>query len=78
MLISWIMNTIEPSLRLAVTLTETVEELCTNLKERFLVINGLRIQQLKAELVDCKQHRMTMVNYYGKSNILWDELEMYE
>jgi len=49
-----------------------------DLKERFSVINGPRIQQLKAKLADCKQHVMTMVNYYGKLKTLWDELEMYE
>jgi len=72
------MNTIEPSLRSTVTYTETAEQLWTNLKEWISVTKGPRIQQLKVELVDCKQHGMTMVNYYGKLKTLWDELKMYE
>jgi len=55
-LISWIMNTIELSLRSTMTYPEIVEELWTDVKERLSVINGLRILQLKAKLADCKQH----------------------
>jgi len=54
MLISWIMNTIEPSIRSTVTYTKTTEELWVDLKERFSIINGLRIQQLKVKFVNCK------------------------
>ena len=46
MLISWIMNTIEPSLRSTVTYTETAKELWDDLKERLSVVNRPRIQQL--------------------------------
>jgi len=54
MLISWIMNTIEPSLRSTVTYIETAKELWNDLKGRLSVVNRPRIQQLKSELPDCK------------------------
>jgi len=78
MLISWIMNTIEPSLRSIVTYIETAKELWDNLKEQLSVVNGPRIQQLKSELAHCKQRGMSIVNYYGKLKSLWDELAIYE
>ncbi|WVZ19084.1 hypothetical protein V8G54_006406 [Vigna mungo] len=46
--------------------------------QSMLIVNGPRIQQLKSELVECKQQGMTMVAYYGKLKILWDELANYE
>ncbi|XP_057418047.1 uncharacterized protein LOC130712224 [Lotus japonicus] len=78
MLVSWIMNTIEPTLRSTVTYMENAKELWEDFRERFSVVNGLRIQQLKADLADCKQQGMTMVAYFGKLKTLWDELANYE
>ncbi|KAK3030496.1 hypothetical protein RJ639_038802 [Escallonia herrerae] len=66
---------------------EEVEELgldveansvCGDIKERFLVVNGPRIQQLKTELANCKQKGLTIVNYYGKVKMIWDELTNFE
>nr|KYP55619.1 hypothetical protein KK1_001841 [Cajanus cajan] len=78
MLVSWILNTIEPTLRSTISYMETSKELWEDIKERFSIVNGPRIQQLKIELVECKQGRMTMVNYYGKLKTLWDELANYK
>ncbi|KAJ8616905.1 hypothetical protein MRB53_013091 [Persea americana] len=78
MLVSWILNTIVPGLRSTVTHMENAKDLWEDIKERFSVVNGLRIQQLKADLEDCKQHGMSMVAYYGKLKTLWDELANYE
>jgi len=78
MLISWIMNTIGPSLRTTVTYTDTAKGLWDDLKERFSVINRPRIQQLTIDLTDCKQQGMTIVAYYSKLKTLWDDLAIYE
>ncbi|KAJ1399233.1 Retrotransposon gag domain [Sesbania bispinosa] len=78
MLVSWILNAIEPTLRSTVTYVENAKELSEDIRDRFSVVNGPRIQQLKAELADCKQQGMTMVAYYGKLKTLWDELANYE
>lgn len=41
-------------------------------------MNGPRIQQLKTELVECKQKGLTIVTYYGKLKKLWEELVNYD
>lgn len=61
MLVSWILNTVEPSLRSTMTYSEHAKDLWEDIKERFSVINGPRIQQLKSDLASCKQEGMSMV-----------------
>jgi hypothetical protein len=78
LLVSWIMNTIEPSLRSTISHMEVAKDLWDDIKERFSIANGPRIQQLKAELVECKQRGLTIVTYYGKLKKLWEELSNYD
>lgn len=78
MLVSWILNTIEPSLRSTIANMESAKDLWEDIKERFLIVNGPRIHQLKSELADCKQGGLTVLAYYGKLKTLWDELANYE
>ena len=78
MLVSWILNTIEPSLRSTISYVENAKDLWNDIRERFSIANGPRIHQLKTELADCKQGGMTIVAYYSKLKTLWDELANYE
>ncbi|KAJ1378331.1 Retrotransposon gag domain [Sesbania bispinosa] len=78
MVVSWILNTIETSLRSTISYMENAKELWDDIKERFSVVKGPRIQQLKSELAECKEKGMTMVNYYGKLKKLWDKLGNYQ
>ncbi|PNX83470.1 hypothetical protein L195_g039513 [Trifolium pratense] len=78
LLVSWIMNTIEPSVRSTMSHMEVAHDLWEDIKERFSVVNGPRIQQLKAELADCKQKGSTILAYFGKMKKLWEELANYE
>ncbi|MCH93607.1 hypothetical protein A2U01_0014559, partial [Trifolium medium] len=78
MLVSWILNTVEPNLRSTMTYMENARDLWEDIKERFSVANGPKIHQLKADLVACKQAGMTIAAYYGKLKLLWDELANYE
>ncbi|CAJ2632240.1 unnamed protein product [Trifolium pratense] len=78
MLVSWILNTIEPTVRSTISYMEVAKHLWDDIKERFSVGNGPRIQQLKSELADCKQRGMTILNYYGKLKMIWEELRNYE
>ncbi|KAK3028580.1 hypothetical protein RJ639_039271 [Escallonia herrerae] len=78
LLVSWIRNTIEPTLRSTISHVEVAQDLWTDIKERFSIVNGPRIQQLKTELADCKQKGLTIVNYYGKLKMIWDELANFE
>lgn len=78
MLVSWILNTIEPTLRSTITHVEIAKELWNDIKEWFSVRNGPRIQQLKTELAGCKQQGMAVLSYYGKLKMIWEELGNYE
>ncbi|XP_074297286.1 uncharacterized protein LOC141627989 [Silene latifolia] len=42
MIVSWIMNTVEPSLRTTISYYEDAALLCKDLKDRFCVVNGIR------------------------------------
>ena len=61
MVVSWILNTIESSLRSTISYMENAKELWDDIKERFSVANGPRIQQLKSELAECKQEGMSNI-----------------
>ncbi|RVW86956.1 Retrovirus-related Pol polyprotein from transposon RE2 [Vitis vinifera] len=55
MLVSWVFNTIEPTLRSTISYMENVKEVWEEIKQRFSIGNGPRVQQLKSDLVNCKQ-----------------------
>ncbi|XP_075503971.1 uncharacterized protein LOC142541299 [Primulina tabacum] len=78
MLVSWILNTIEPTLRSTITYMEAAKELWQDTKERFSVRNEPRIQQLKCELVECKKQDMSIMNYYANIKMIWEDLGNYE
>jgi len=42
------------------------------------LVDGLRMQQIKSNLVECRQKVMIIVNYYGKLKQLWDALTNYD
>nr|GLL36432.1 hypothetical protein TSUD_144220 [Ipomoea trifida] len=78
MLVSWIRNTIDSDLRTTISHMENSKDLWDDIKERFSVANGPRIQQIKTELSECKQRGMSIVAYYGKLKALWDDLANYD
>ncbi|KAF7839695.1 retrovirus-related Pol polyprotein from transposon TNT 1-94 [Senna tora] len=49
-----------------------------HLKERFSITDGPRIQQLQSNLANCKQKGMTIVDYFGQLEQLWDKLSNYD
>lgn len=53
LLVSWIRNTIEPTLRSTISHVEVARDLWNDIRERFSMANGPRIQQLRTELADC-------------------------
>lgn len=73
MLVVWILNNIEPSLRSTVTYTETVKDLWDNLRQQFSIRNRARVHQLKTNLAVCKQRGQSMVQYYRQLKMMWDE-----
>jgi len=66
LLVSWIRNTIESSLRSTISHVEIAQDLWNDIRDRFSLVNELRIQQIKSNLAECRQKEMGIVNYYGK------------
>lgn len=48
------------------------------LKLRFFITNDAQIYELKAAIVNCKQKRLTLANYFTEFKKLWDKLIDYE
>ncbi|XP_010424226.1 PREDICTED: uncharacterized protein LOC104709284 [Camelina sativa] len=46
-------------------------------EEEILVTNGPRVQQIKADLVGCKQRGLTIEAYFGKLTRIWDSMASY-
>ena len=79
MLVSWLSNTISPTIRNSVSFYETAHELWAHLKERYCVSNGTRICQLKSHISDCQQQSTeSLADYFGRLTRLWDELSSQE
>ncbi|PNY09733.1 hypothetical protein L195_g006290 [Trifolium pratense] len=78
MLVAWLLNTIEPSLRSTLSYYDDAQLLWTHLKQHFCVVNGTRICQLKTSLGECKQGKNEEVSvYFGRLSRIWDELVTY-
>ena len=78
LLVSWIRNSIEPSLCSTISHVEVATDLWNDIRDRFSVVNGPRIQQIKSEIMECKQRGISIVNYYGKLKQLWHDLANYD
>ncbi|XP_074293772.1 uncharacterized protein LOC141620927 [Silene latifolia] len=79
MLVSWLSHTISPEVRALLPKYKNAKRLWDDLHDRFGVVDGSRIQQIKSALRDCRQTEdMTVVVYYGKLCPLWDDLDSHE
>ncbi|KZV39751.1 hypothetical protein F511_08213 [Dorcoceras hygrometricum] len=78
MLVAWIFNTIEPTLRSTITYVENVKDLWEDIQQRFSIGNGPRVHQLKTDIAACKQQGQAVMTYYGRLKMMWDELANYE
>ncbi|KAG7578293.1 Retrotransposon Copia-like N-terminal [Arabidopsis thaliana x Arabidopsis arenosa] len=78
MLIAWIMNTIEPTLRTSISMVDEAQVLWEDLKLQFSAGNGPRISELRADIANCRQNGDTVMVYYGRLKKMWDELAIYK
>jgi hypothetical protein len=77
MLVGWIIQSIESSLRSTITYYDTVKELWDDIHQRFSITNGPRILQLRSDLARCNQNGQSIAAYYGHLKKIWDELSTY-
>ena len=78
MVTSWIFNTIDPKIRSSITHREIARDLWDGIKARFRVKSEVKVQQLKEELMNCKQRDVSLETYYGKLQVIWEDLSNYE
>ena len=77
MVLSWILNSIDPNLGDSVLYTESATEVWADLKERFSQNNAPRIFQIERDIASLHQGTMSVAAYYSKLKGLWDELSSY-
>lgn len=79
MLVSWLMNTIDPEVKSMLSNYDNAKRLWDDLHERFCVVNGPQIQRLKSQINKCEQSKtMSVAIYFGKLKVLWDELANFQ
>lgn len=79
MLVSWLMNTIDPKVRSMLSNYGNTKLLLDYLNDSFTIVNGPRIQQLKYDISSCEQTKtMPVAIYFSKFKVLWDEVSNYE
>ncbi|KAL9227909.1 hypothetical protein vseg_003545 [Gypsophila vaccaria] len=77
MIRGWLRSSIEDKLHASITFSGSVKEIWDELRERYAAGNAPRVHQLKGELNECKQGRESVVEYYTRLKIIWDELSNY-
>ena len=74
MICSWILNVIDPKLRISITYVKTAELMWTNLRKRYAIFNAPKIHQLKANIANCKQGDLDVGDFCSKLVNLWNKL----
>ena len=74
MLCLWLLNIIEPWLRMNIAYSDTAKIMWDDLKKRYGTANTPRIHQLKADIANCKQGTLEVGEFYSKLLSLWTEL----
>jgi len=77
MVIGWLRTSIIPRVRSTVTHQSDAAELWESLKKRFSVGNKVRTHQIVCQLATCRQDGQSVIDYYGRLVVLWDELSSY-
>ena len=77
MVLSWILNSVQPNIASSIIYTDTANEVWRDLKDRFEQGNDSRIYQIQEEIVGLRQGQQSISSYYTNMKSLWDELASY-
>nr|XP_011467147.1 PREDICTED: uncharacterized protein LOC105352268 [Fragaria vesca subsp. vesca] len=77
MVLSWILNSIEPELADSVLSCNTPHAIWEDLRERLSLGNAPRIYQIQRDIYKIEQGSMSIAVYYTKLKGLWDELASF-
>ncbi|KAL2903852.1 Retrovirus-related Pol polyprotein from transposon TNT 1-94 [Bienertia sinuspersici] len=76
MLVSWITRTMDSKIATSLPFFDEAKKLWDFLEKKFCVASGPRIQKLRADITDCKQHKnMSIDDYYNRLMALWEDLD---
>ncbi|CAH9106014.1 unnamed protein product [Cuscuta epithymum] len=76
MFVSWILRSIDGKIAASIPYHVEAKPLWGYLERRYCVANGPRIQQLRADIVGCRQTKgMSVDDYFNRLMSLYDELE---
>ena len=74
---SWIVNSVSESIDQSIVFLENVVDVWNDLKERFSQGDLIRISELQQEIYGLRQGSFSVIEFYSKLKILWEELETY-
>ncbi|KAL6224790.1 hypothetical protein ACLB2K_003645 [Fragaria x ananassa] len=78
MVLSWILNALEPDLADSVLSCATPYAVWEDLRERFALGNAPRIFQVQRDIYRIEQGQLSIAAYYTKLKALWDELDLVD
>ena len=73
MLCSWLLNIIDPKLRMSITYSDTVKIMWDDMKKQYAVANTPKLHQLKANIANGEQGDLDIGGFYSKLMNLWNE-----
>lgn len=76
-ILSWIRNTLEPSIARSVVWMNTAYDVWSDLKKRFYQGDVFRIADLQEQVYALKQGDLSIIDFYTGLMILWQELENF-
>ena len=75
--LSWILNSVHPSIAESIIYSESAIEVWNDLRDRFSQGNDVQIYQIHQEIAEHRQRNQSVSAYYTKLKGLWDELGSY-
>jgi len=66
MIVSWIMNVIDPKLHKSATYVDFAQKLWENIQKPYAIPNLPKIHKLKAEIVSCKPNKQDIADFFSR------------
>ncbi|GAU26486.1 hypothetical protein TSUD_294550 [Trifolium subterraneum] len=77
LVLSWLMNSVIPSISQSLVYTDTATQAWSDLKARFSRANRVRVSTLQREMYALRQDSSSVTEFFTKLKGLWQELELY-
>ncbi|KHN15443.1 hypothetical protein glysoja_036311, partial [Glycine soja] len=74
---SWLLNSVSKEIVASVIYSVSTAAIWQDLHVRFQQRNGLRVFQLKKEMLNCTQGSSSISSYYNKFKAMWEQLGEY-